>query len=152
MQRYVLGFIFSRDLSKVYLIRKNHPEWQAGKLNGVGGKINPGESGMEAMGREAMEESGYTGLWTYYGYMAGDPDKWGRMSWEVKLFYSVMWPDQPEPETRETEPVVCIALEQLIGLRGDMIANLPWLITAALNHHTCPSDDFKLNVYYRDSL
>lgn len=38
MQHYVVGFQFARRGNLVTLIRKNHPEWQAGKLNGVGGK------------------------------------------------------------------------------------------------------------------
>jgi 8-oxo-dGTP diphosphatase len=55
-QEYVLGFAFCRDL--VLLIRKNKPEWQAGRLNGLGGAIEPGETEQEAMSREFCEESG----------------------------------------------------------------------------------------------
>jgi 8-oxo-dGTP diphosphatase len=38
--RYVLGFMFSSDHSEVALIRKRKPEWQRGKLNGIGGKCD----------------------------------------------------------------------------------------------------------------
>jgi 8-oxo-dGTP diphosphatase len=34
------------------------PDWQAGKLNGVGGKIEPGETSKTAMAREFHEETG----------------------------------------------------------------------------------------------
>lgn len=61
-QRYCLGFLFSEDLSRVVLIKKNKPEWQAGKLNGVGGKIEDDEIGPysahKAMSREFEEETG----------------------------------------------------------------------------------------------
>lgn len=39
MTEYVCGFMFSEDRENVLLIQKDRPEWQAGKLNGVGGKI-----------------------------------------------------------------------------------------------------------------
>jgi 8-oxo-dGTP diphosphatase len=53
---YVLGFAFCRDL--VLLIRKNKPEWQAGRINGLGGAIEAGETEQEAMSREFCEEAG----------------------------------------------------------------------------------------------
>jgi 8-oxo-dGTP pyrophosphatase MutT (NUDIX family) len=42
----------------ILLIRKKRPDWQAGYLNGVGGKIEFGESVREAMSREFYEETG----------------------------------------------------------------------------------------------
>jgi 8-oxo-dGTP diphosphatase len=58
MKKYVVGFMFSTDLQFVALIRKNRPEWQAGKLNGIGGKIEEDESPRDAMIREFYEETG----------------------------------------------------------------------------------------------
>lgn len=55
---YVLGFMFSPDLDQVVLIEKNKPDWQKGKLNGVGGKVEDGEPWAEAMAREFKEETG----------------------------------------------------------------------------------------------
>ena len=43
MKKYTLGFIFTPALDKVLLVHKISPEWQAGKINGVGGKIEEGE-------------------------------------------------------------------------------------------------------------
>lgn len=57
-REYVLGFCFMYYNAEVVLIRKNKPEWQRGLLNGVGGKIEPGESPKEAMLREWREETG----------------------------------------------------------------------------------------------
>ena len=56
-KQWVVGFLF-RNKSEVALISKTHPAWQAGKLNGVGGKIVEGESPLEAMTREFREEAG----------------------------------------------------------------------------------------------
>lgn len=39
MNSYVCGFLMSYDMDKVVLIKKNRPDWQKGKWNGVGGKI-----------------------------------------------------------------------------------------------------------------
>lgn len=58
MTKYVVGFMFSNDRQFVVLIRKNRPEWQAGKLNGIGGKIEDGETPRGAMVREFFEETG----------------------------------------------------------------------------------------------
>lgn len=55
---YCLGFMFSPDRSRVALIRKLTPSWQAGLLNGIGGKSEPGESLAGAMAREFLEEAG----------------------------------------------------------------------------------------------
>src|SRR5690349_13991679 len=42
-QAYALGFLFD-GTGRVVLIRKRRPAWQAGLLNGVGGKVEPGEA------------------------------------------------------------------------------------------------------------
>lgn len=39
---YTIGFITCGE--KVLLMQKNRPAWQKGKFNGIGGKINKGES------------------------------------------------------------------------------------------------------------
>jgi 8-oxo-dGTP diphosphatase len=56
--RYVAGFLFRNQGREVALIRKNKPDWQKGKLNGIGGKIEAGESPLIAMHREFQEETG----------------------------------------------------------------------------------------------
>lgn len=54
---YALGFMFDDREKKVLLIRKSSPAWQAGKLNGVGGKVEHNEVPVEAMVREFLEET-----------------------------------------------------------------------------------------------
>lgn len=60
MSEWVVGFLLDTDADSVVLIRKNRPAWQAGRLNGVGGKVEPGESIPDAMRREFKEEAGVT--------------------------------------------------------------------------------------------
>lgn len=55
---YVAGFALSRDRRYVLLIRKARPSWQRGKLNAIGGKVDPGETPRQAMAREFSEEAG----------------------------------------------------------------------------------------------
>lgn len=58
MQGYVLCFLFDKMSKHVALVHKNKPAWQAGKLNGIGGKVEPGESPLTACSREFLEETG----------------------------------------------------------------------------------------------
>lgn len=57
MTDYVLGFLFTKDLNNVVLIEKQKPDWQKGLWNGVGGKVEDGESSDKAMQREFKEET-----------------------------------------------------------------------------------------------
>jgi len=59
MKKYVLGFAFSEDKKAVVLILKDKPDWQKGKWNGVGGKVElSDQSNAQAMVREFYEETG----------------------------------------------------------------------------------------------
>ena len=55
--KYVVGLIFDASLENVILIKKNRPDWQIGKLNGIGGKVEPDETAEDAIVRECFEES-----------------------------------------------------------------------------------------------
>ena len=45
--------------TEVLLIKKNRPEFQKGKWNGIGGKVEVGETPIDAMVREFWEETGH---------------------------------------------------------------------------------------------
>lgn len=72
-KRYVVGFMFSPSCRSVLLIKKNRPDWQKGKLNGVGGKIEPTDlSPATAMQREFYEETGIAyGRWEHFATLSG---------------------------------------------------------------------------------
>ena len=60
MIRYAVGFLFNKDFSKVVLINKARPDWQKGRLNGVGGHYEDYDLSLNAtMERELKEETGY---------------------------------------------------------------------------------------------
>jgi len=60
---YVAGLLYSDNGLRVSLILKNRPVWQAGFYNAIGGKIEPGETPLEAMKREFIEEAGVDISW-----------------------------------------------------------------------------------------
>src|ERR1700690_3869942 len=73
--RFVLGFLFDPSRIAVLLIRKARPDWQRGKLNGIGGKIEVGEVPSQAMEREFREESGLTvKTWIHFGQFRSGSD------------------------------------------------------------------------------
>ena len=136
MQEYVCGFAFSHDLKLVYLIRKKRPEWQAGKLNGIGGHIEPGESPLDAMKREFEEEAAVrvqTGNWVHVATVEGPASPGAVESWRVWFFKVRLWkgacPFTRTDEEVESIPVESIALD---FYNREVIANLHWLIPLAL--------------------
>ena len=124
-KKYVVGFYFT-DTKKVVLITKMKPEWQKGKLNGVGGHIEEGELPAQAMAREFMEETGYDSFidWKLYCHTT----QFGH-SGEL-YFYYAMGPEIPVKTTTQ-EPVGVYDLEELPGLPTHY--NLKWLIPMALD-------------------
>jgi 8-oxo-dGTP diphosphatase len=129
--KYVVGFMFSPDKKHVALIRKSKPDWQKGKLNGIGGKIEEGEITYEAMTREFKEE---TGVETDYDDWRHFLTMWGE-GFEVVCFSAVG--DLEELETQEEEPIVVIEVSSITADRtDDMIENLCWLIPLALDSMT----------------
>ena len=126
-QQYVVGFAFSADRSKVVLIEKNRPAWQAGKLNGVGGKVDANETHEAAMAREFFEETGVQTTaenWHYFAKLIGRDGDVGCFS----LFNDVAL----EAKTSSDEPVVILDTK-LDEIRKKGLSNLPWLLGIALD-------------------
>lgn len=126
-QEYVVGFMFSYDLSKVALIEKKRPKWQAGLLNGVGGHKEKDESILSTMIREFEEE---TGMLTF-------PHNWSRYariseygSFSVHCFASRGSMELINSPTDEI--VVVTKVKDLYGLK--LVDNCRWLIPMALDH------------------
>lgn len=57
MKNTTLGFLFDDQGEYVLLIRKNRPEFQVGKYNGIGGLCGANESAFDCMIREFEEET-----------------------------------------------------------------------------------------------
>lgn len=137
MKSYCLGFAFwvgsaIRGNDEVLLIRKNKPSWQKGKLNGVGGFIEDGESPVEAMVREFKEETNLVTEntdWEERVHLQGiDEDK---NKWEVFIFSSSL--DFSKAESITDEKLEVVNLSNLSS-RKDLMFNLHWIIPFCLDH------------------
>lgn len=121
--RYVAGFLFSTDRQRVVLIRKNRPSWQAGKLNGVGGHIEFGETPEMAMEREFSEEVGCAGfVWQPVSVLFGK-------TFHVHFFMT--FTDQIDVRSMTDEQVEIIPLNQLH--LHSFVSSLPLMIALALD-------------------
>lgn len=83
IKKYVVGLIFDNK-DRVLLIKKLRPEEHKGQYNGVGGKVEKGETFIEAMTREAKEECGLEILdWTLYNQISFDDV-------QLKYYYTII--------------------------------------------------------------
>lgn len=122
---YVLGFAFI-DRALV-LIEKKKPEWQAGFMNGVGGKVEKGERIDIAMTREFLEEAGIL-------VIPSDWTKFTRMTFitgaVVHCFATRlrMWDN---PRTMTDEPIRIVEVTKVFDNYHKTLGNLRWLIPMA---------------------
>lgn len=126
MRNYVLGFRFDDELEKVVLIRKNRPDWQRGKLNGVGGKVEAGEDNESAMAREFLEETGASTSrfdWERFAFLGGT-------DFDVVCLISIG--DIEGCGKVEEEPVEIFNIAQLYERREELLGSVRWLIPLAL--------------------
>lgn len=127
MRAYVLGFASSPD--GLVLIRKRATaEWHAGKLNGVGGKIEASDANAtEAMVREFFEETGTLtprDAWEQFGTLLGERAC-------VFLFRAPFLSSVPVTTTTDEE-VSVVPLDEF-WQRTDLAHNLRSLVALALD-------------------
>lgn len=134
MKRYVLGFLFSGMApTRVVLIRKNKPEWQKGLLNGIGGKVEDGESTYDAMVREFKEEAGVHVIgWRAYCVMAGE-------DFRVDVFKAFDSAALSEARSVEDEPIVTVFPHAVLDPNPQpchrSVSNIPWLVAMAMDNN-----------------
>lgn len=129
MKQYACGFLFSEDRKHVLLIRKNRPAWQAGKLNGIGGKLEPGETPADAMRREFREEAGLdVGGWQHALTLTGKPTTFDPNGWQGHFFR--VFGDVRAAATRTDES---LEVHEVGRLPPDLIPNLRWMIPLMLD-------------------
>lgn len=133
MQEYVCGFAFNNERSRVVLIKKERPEWQRGKWNGVGGKIESiDNSAYAAMAREFVEETGLAtdeGAWRRFLVLRGT-------DWIVHFFRAF---DVPIDLCRTVTDEV-VATMWVFTLPLNSVPNLHWLIPLAVQDAYFPDD------------
>lgn len=150
---YVVGFMFDKELHHVQLIEKNRPAWQAGRLNGVGGKVHEGEASLVAMYREFFEETGYAieeqPEWSKFGRAEGVSKETGK-PFCIDYYSSVG--DLTKVSKTTDEPPVAIPLESIWFEK--CLQNVLWLVPLALEHTISRGRDQKengrpvVNIYY----
>lgn len=130
---YVVGFMFDRNLQRVALIKKNKPEWQRGRMNGIGGKVEANEGPTDAMRREFQEETGcdtHFAQWRHFLEMSGKNDD----GEEFKVDCFACQGDLSDLYSATDEEIVLIETSRVVPKREDMIENLPWLIAMAIDY------------------
>jgi 8-oxo-dGTP diphosphatase len=117
IRKYVCGFLFD-GCGNVALIEKRRPEWQKGRLNGVGGQIEKGETPLKAMVREFREEAGDEISWRQFCLVKGD-------GYRVYYFTSK---ERAEISSKTDEKVGWYSIDKL---PANVLPNLRWLIPMA---------------------
>ncbi|MDO8617654.1 MAG: NUDIX domain-containing protein [Candidatus Uhrbacteria bacterium] len=126
MKKYTLGFIFNASLDKVLLMHKLKPDWQVGKLNGLGGKMEDEEDGIRGIQREIKEEAGLNtepSDWIYIGTLHS-------ATWTMEVFGYIYTGDLTDAKSLEEERVEWFDVEKL---PKNVINNLRWLIPMTLD-------------------
>ncbi len=136
-QGYVIGFMFSEDAKQVALIRKEKPAWQKGKLNGIGGKLEPKEAPSDAMVREFLEETGFetsVNDWSYFARLdGGNGTEKGTGFFMIHCFVSVG--ELSLLKSMEDEAIEIVALKDISSFAPDEILdNTQWLVSLAHDH------------------
>lgn len=118
-----------RTQELVALIRKKRPDWQAGKVNGVGGKIERGEKAHAAMVREFQEETGVkTAATAWELFFLLDDEAHG-----YRVYYYRSFGDLSKLRSTTEEEIEVWSLEDTQCKNQEMICNLSWLIPMALD-------------------
>ena len=121
-QVYVVGFLFVGDWD-VILIKKSRPAWQKGKLNGVGGHVEEGETPAQAMAREFTEETGDAQFIDWENYITLELE-------DCTIHFFRAFKDYTSAHTTTDEDVMWVKLTVLDAYQ-DVLPNLLWLIPLA---------------------
>ena len=120
---YVLALLFTPDRTRVVLMHKTRPPWQAGRVNALGGKVLPGEASTAAAQREVREEAGV------------DVPNWEEfLVWEDAVYrmHALRAFDEAASRARTAEDQE-VFLASVDALPPNLIENLRWLVPLALD-------------------
>lgn len=131
---YAAGFYLSDEATTkklgyqhIALIRKKRPDWQAGRLNAIGGKLEQDEKPNQTMAREFQEETGVEtrpGDWNKFAILRMP----GHLGAIVHFF--IKYGNPSKCKTTTDEEIVILPTKVIVeGLpRSQIISNLKWLL------------------------
>jgi len=132
-EHMVVGFMFDEKFEYVLLIRKTHPEWQKGLLNGPGGHREERDiSTNDTMRREFEEETGIKTEWGAWKTIATLRWEGGRRVWAMTAvaprseLFKAERDSLDKDEHVEIVPVKSLADEKTVG-------NVRWLVPMAID-------------------
>jgi 8-oxo-dGTP diphosphatase len=158
MLDYVNGFMIQPERDEVLFIHKQRPDFQKGKWNGIGGKIEDGETPLQAMVREFREETG----------VATDPAIWQHtLSLEghgfVVHFYRTFVSEFPCFQTTTDEEVAVWRIDEVFRVVHEQmqsdgqphqkfyqcptLTNMRWILSLQQNMNVV----FPLHIRYQES-
>lgn len=123
MNEMVVGFPFDSKSEHVLLIEKKRPIWQKDHINGIGGRMESGETPFQAMVREFKEETGQmVESFKNFAIINGS-------GWRVYFFNTTVCPlviyENPTDEK--------LLIVEVKKLPKNTLFNLNWLIPMALD-------------------
>lgn len=125
--QYVCGFLFDsivHPFNRVLLINKLRPAYQVDKLNGIGGKVEPGETHVEAMQREFKQETGLQiDEWIYFCQI--------RYIDKATIHFFYAQGDIDSAQTQTDEQLQILGVTAMLNI-WCIVPDLRWLIPMAL--------------------
>ena len=132
VKKYVVGFAFDENKRRVLLIKKNRPEWQKGKLNGIGGSMEEGETPLETMIREFREETAVE--LTNWEHYCTRIFKDAETVDSIVHYFRIFDVDLSKCKQNTDEILVSYLVRDTLCLTNPefVIYNTPWLVSMAL--------------------
>ncbi len=114
------------------MIEKLKPEWQKGRLNGVGGKVEEGEDPFDAMVREFREETGVEmHAWEHLADM-GNVGVWNanENEWDCQIYWAKSY-HYINVQSTTDEKVGIYKFNDVVTNQLDVLPNLRFLVPLA---------------------
>jgi 8-oxo-dGTP diphosphatase len=120
---FVLALLYTADKKQVVLMRRTRPDWQAGRINALGGRITVREQPADAARREVREECGVDVLeWV-------EVLQWEDAEYRMHVMRALS--DRAlDARTMEDQEVFLASVD---ALPRNVIDNLRWLVPLALD-------------------